>query len=129
MMKILMTMAIIIVSAGLASGQKGSAESDYYPLNYHGETWTGEVTTINSETREITLTYTKKDKTQTFIGVLEPHCQVPMRDGNYQELKLSDLPKGIRLKVYYIGKEEKTSAGKVMVNRIFRARFLPKADK
>jgi hypothetical protein len=129
MMRMLMTMAIIIVSAGVASGQKGTAEADYYPFNYHGEAWTGEVTAINSETREIILTYTKKDKTQTFIGVLEPHCQVPMKDGNYQELKLSELPKGIRVKVYYIGKEEKTSGGKVIVNRIFRVRYLPKADK
>ncbi|MEN3333739.1 MAG: hypothetical protein V7641_3104 [Blastocatellia bacterium] len=52
-----------------------------------------------------------------------------MKEGNYQELKLSELREGIRIKVYYIGKEEKTSEGKVIVNRIFRIRYLPKADK
>jgi hypothetical protein len=128
-MRTIIAMAIIIFSTGMAVGQKGTAESDYYPLNYHGETWAGEVTDINSETREITLSYTKKDKTQTFTGVLEPRCQVAMKDGNYQELRLSELRKGVRIKVYYISKEEKIAAGKVRVNRIFRIRPLPKADK
>ena len=129
MRKILLPLAAIVAFASLALGQKGTAEPDYYPMGYSGDTWTGEVTQTNDATREITLTFSKKDKTQTFIGALEEGYKVKMKDGSFHELKVSEIPAGTRIKVYYMMKEEKASGAKAKVNKIFKIKFLPKEDK
>ncbi|HEX8196078.1 MAG TPA: hypothetical protein VF571_07820 [Pyrinomonadaceae bacterium] len=126
-MKILLfifTLLLFLSSVSLA--QKGTAEPDYYPQGYGGETWSGEVTAINEDTREFTLTYRNGDKTQTFVGVLQKGYKVKMKDGRDYEVKLADL-KGMRLKAYYMTKSKKDSSGtKVKINEVFRIKFLPK---
>jgi len=70
-----------------------------------GDTWSGEVTSVNEDTREFTLTYKKGDKEQTFIGVLPKGYTVKMKDGRDYEVKMADLM-GKRLKAYYMSKSK-----------------------
>lgn len=126
MKKIFLALACLIFCAGAAAAQKGAAESDYYPMGYGGDTWTGEVTAFNEETREFTLTYTKGDKTQTFVGVLPKGYTVKMKDGTDHQVKMEEL-KGMRLKAYYMSKSKKEADGtKVKFNEVFKIKFLPK---
>lgn len=71
--------------------QKGTAEPDYYPTGYSGDTWTGVVTSANEDTREFTLTYKRGDKEQTFVGVLPKGYTVQMKDGRDHEIKMDQL--------------------------------------
>ena len=59
---------LIIMSALTAMAQRGTAEAGYYPLGYSGATWTGEVTAFDNQLRTLTLTYSKGNKTQTFVA-------------------------------------------------------------
>jgi hypothetical protein len=106
--------------------QKGTAEPNYYPMGYSGDTWAGDVTSVNEDTREFTLTYTKGDKTQTFIGVLPKGYTAKMKDGSDHEVEVADLM-GMRVKIYYMTKSKKDANGvKVKTNEVFRIKFLPK---
>ena len=119
-------LAILVFCAGVSMAQKGTAEPDYYPMNYSGDTWTGEVTSINEDTREFILTYKKGDKEQTFVGVLPKGYTVKMKDGSDHEVKMADLM-GMRVKVYYMTKSKKdANGGKVKINEVFKTKFLPK---
>jgi hypothetical protein len=118
------TFLIILFLSGISIAQKGTAEPDYYPMNYAGETWTGEVTLVSEEKREFTLTYKKGEKEQTFIGVLAKGYTVKMKDGRDHELKMEELM-GLRLKAYYMTKTERDSNGvKVKTNKVFKIKFV-----
>jgi len=56
------------VSAGVSVAQKGTAEADYYPLGFSGDTWTGEVTAFDNEARTLTLKYTNGKEVLTFVA-------------------------------------------------------------
>jgi len=127
MNKLLLAPILIVFCLPNAHAQKGSAEPDYYPMGYNGDTWTGEVTATDDGKREITLGYKKKDKEETFIGVLEEGYSVKMKDGSMHELKVSEIPTGTRIKVYYMTKTKKDASGaKIKFNQIIKIRFLPK---
>jgi hypothetical protein len=104
----------------VASGQHGTAENGYYPVGYDGDTWTGAVTNVNDEAREITLTYTKGDKTESFQGELEKGYKVKLKDGTMHEMRVSEIPLGTRLKVYYVTRWRKIDGKKTKYNEIFR---------
>jgi len=126
MKRISFIVMVFILCIGFAFGQKGSAESGYYPIGYSGDTWTGTVTATNDATREITLTYAGKDKAQTFVGVLRQGYKLNMKDGSQHELKVSELEPGMRIKVYYVTKKEKSESGmKIEVHEIFQVKFNP----
>lgn len=125
-MKSLLFLVLVLAFAGVCSAQKGTAEPDYYPMNYSGETWTGEVTAANEDTREFTLTYTKGEKTQTFAGVLAKGYTVKMKDGRDHEIKMSQLL-GMRVRAYFITKMQKDVTGqKIKTNEVFKIKFVPK---
>ena len=115
-------MILILAYTGLA--QKGTAEPDYYPPNYAGETWTGQVTAVDENTREFTLTYKKKDKDETFVGVLPKGYTVKLKDGKDHEVKLAEMM-GMRVKAYYITKTKKVNDQKIKTNEVFKVKFLP----
>lgn len=126
MKKLLAVIALLFVCAGISMAQKGTAESDYYPQGYSGDTWTGEVTSVNEDTREFTLTYKRGDKEQTFVGELPKGYTVKMKDGSDYELKMADLM-GMRVKAYYMTKSKKdANGGKMKTNEVFKTKFLPK---
>jgi hypothetical protein len=113
----------VAISAGLSFGQKGTAEPDYYPQNYSGDTWTGIVTAVNEETREFTLTFKKNDKADTFVGVLPKGFTHKMADGTDREIKLADLM-GMQLRVYYMSKTRKVNDQKIKYNDVFKLKML-----
>lgn len=126
MKELFLTAAFLLVLSGTAMAQKGTAEAGYYPPEYGGDTWTGEVAAINESSREFTLTYGKGDNIQTFVGILAKGYRVKMKDGKDYELKMGDLNE-TRLTAYYMTKSKKGSDGvKVKTNEVFKIKFLPK---
>jgi hypothetical protein len=127
MNRLFLATILMVLCFANAHAQKGAAEPDYYPMGYNGDTWTGEVTATDDSKREITLSYKKKDKEETFIGVLEEGYSVKMKDGSMHEMKVSEIPTGTRIKVYYMTKTKKDASGaKIKFNQIIKIRFLPK---
>ena len=123
MRKLILVIGALLVSAGVSLGQKGIAESDYYPMNYAGDTWTGVVTSVDEDTREFKLTYKKKDKEETFVGVLPKEYAHKMADGTYKEIKLADLM-GTTIRAYYMAKVKRVNDEKVKYNNVFQIRIL-----
>jgi hypothetical protein len=123
-MKKLILTVISLTAFNVVLAQHGTAPAGYYPFGYSGDTWTGEVSSVNDETREITLTHKKGDKTQTFTGVLVDGYTVKMKDGTDHVLKPSDLPKGTEVTVFYMSKRKKVEGKKVKYYEIFRLDFL-----
>ena len=89
-----------------------------------GETVKGVVVSANEPTREITLAYPDKNKTQTFVAVLESGYKQKLRDGTFRELAISELKSGLRLRVFYKQKTEMVNGRKVKVAIINRIDFL-----
>jgi hypothetical protein len=114
-----------VLAAAFALGQHGTPEPDSVPPGYSGDTFTGVVTATNDATREITLTYTKGKKTETFVGTLQPGYKVKLQDGSLHEIKPSDFRNGMRLKVYYTTQNKKVNGQKVKVYEIFQLKFMP----
>lgn len=105
--------------ASSAFAQHGTADNGYYPPAYAGDTWTGVVVSANEQNREITLSYTKNGESQTFIGVPEDGYLVHERNGPTRPLKMSDVPIGRTIKVWYMSETKKVDGHKVKVNTIF----------
>ncbi len=109
----------LFIFASAAFGQHGTAEIGYYPAGYQGDTWTGVVVSASEQTGEITLSYAKGGKSQTFVGVPEAGCLVHEHSGATRPLKMSDIPVGKIIKVWYIEETKKVGGRKVKVNTIF----------
>ena len=109
----------LFVFASAAFGQHGAAENGYYPPGYQGDTWTGVVVSASEQTGEITLSYTKGGKSQTFVGVPEAGYLVHEHSGTTRPLKMSDIPIGKIIKVWYMEETKKVGGSKVKVNTIF----------
>jgi hypothetical protein len=116
---VLLTLTVV-PGIGVASAQHGTAGFGYYPLGYHGDIFTGQVIAVNDATREITLRYQKKDKTQTFVGTLQAGYKLKRKDGTEGEVKVSEIPIGMRLTVYYMPKSEKVNGKRTTHYEIFR---------
>lgn len=97
--------------ASSAFAQHGTADNGYYLPAYAGNTWTGVVVSANGQNREITLSYTKNGKSQTFIGVPEDGYLVHERNGPTRPLKMSDVPIGRTIKVWYMSETKKVGSG------------------
>lgn len=114
-----MKKAIAIVSVllltSLVSAQKKSG--------LMGDTWTGVVESANETTREITIVNPDK-KTEKFTGVLVDGYMLPMIDGTKQELRMSDVKPGLRVRAFYKSKTQEVAGQKTKVNLINRLQFL-----
>lgn len=124
MRRLALVVVLALLAALPASTQHGTAESGYWPMGYMGDMWTGVVTSTNSATREITLTFTKGKKTETFTGVLQEGYTVKMKDGTSRELPVSTLVPGTRITVYYMPKQKKEGDKKIKYYEIFKIQFL-----
>jgi hypothetical protein len=93
-----------------------------------GDAWTGEVVATDANTREITIKYVEKGKTETFTSVLAEGYQVKMKDGSSHDLKVSDIPIGTRVRVFSKTKEQDIGGRKVKINKISRIDFLGKDE-
>ena len=116
---------LLLTIAGVLHAQHGEAGAGYFPIGFAGDTWTGEVSAVNDDTREITLLYNGPKKSETFVGVLIQGYKAQLKDGSLSEVKLSLIPPGRRLKVFYTVKVRKVSGHKEKFNEIFRIDFLP----
>ncbi len=124
MNKFAFTFCLVLILLSRARAQHGSAADGYYPFGYAGDTWSGEVTSMNDDTREITLTYNKGSKTETFTGVLQEGYKVKLKDGTSHELKASEVLKGTHLMIFYMPKTKKDGDKKVKYYEIFRIQVL-----
>jgi hypothetical protein len=120
MKKLVLGTCLIAFIVPRAVSQHGAAPNDYYPVGYSGDTWSGEVTTTNDETREITLTFTKGSKIETFTGVLQEGYKAKLKDGTAHDLKPSEIPKGTHLKVFYMPRTKKDGDKKIKYYEIFK---------
>lgn len=125
MRSVLPAIAIALLSASIARAQHGTAPSGYYPFDYHGDTWTGTVLATNNLTHEITLTFRKKDKTETFVGIFPDNNLIRMQDGSARILRPSDIPLNTRIEVFYVWKTKKVNGAKVQYNEIFQINLTP----
>jgi hypothetical protein len=117
-MKIWLFTLLLLTSPWVAA-QHGTAPAGYYPHGYFGDTWTGEVVSVDDTTREITLSYSKKNKIQTFVATLPPEFTVATNQSKQHKLKPSDIPLGTRVIVFYIPKTSKVNGNKVKINEVF----------
>jgi hypothetical protein len=124
MIRLIGSLLVLLTLAGIAAAQKGTAEPGFYPSGFHGDTWTGEVTAADEDTREFTLTYKSGDKEKTFVGILPPGFTVKLKDRSNHRIEMKELL-GVRLKAYYIVKTKKVNDQDVKTNEVFDIKFLP----
>ena len=131
MMRNLLAIAWVLTSVTLAAPpakaappQHGDAPNGYYPAGFMGDTWTGVVSVIDPDKREITLTATTKKGTETFVAYVPEHF---INGGSGPEVKMSDFGIGQKLRVYYIPKNPKVNGQKVKRNEIIRIESVPQA--
>jgi hypothetical protein len=83
------------------------------------------VTSVNESTGEFTLTYTKGNKTQTFVGIPEDGYLVAPKTGPERPLKTSDLHIRRTITVFYTPVTKKIDGKKVTVNTVFNIDSIP----
>jgi hypothetical protein len=116
---------LLFATCPAVSAQHGTAEDGYYPDHYSGDTWTGIVASVSDNTREVTLTFTRGAKTESFVGILEKGYLAKPVKGAGRELNPSDLRLGIKIKVYYHVETKKVQDKKIKINRIFLIEGIP----
>jgi hypothetical protein len=124
-MKTLAALIGLLFITATASAQHATAPNGYYPDGFSGDTWTGVVSNVNETTGEFTLTYTKGNKTETFVGVPEEGYLVAPKDGPVRPLKLSDIHVGRTVTVFYMPVTKKVDGKKVTVNTVFNINSIP----
>ena len=115
--KRLLTLSALIAFQGLASGQEGKAPTGWYPEGYKGHTFTGVLQSVDESTHHLRLTHAAGYKTEVFVGVLVKGYTTHLPDGSTRPLKVSDLPIGEHLTVYYMG--EAKGSGWRKVHKVF----------
>jgi len=109
----------LMLAATAAFAQFGSAPNSYYPDGYMGTTFTGTVTAVKDG--EITLTYTRKDKTDTFVGHLEANCNAPTANG--KGMVAADLLMGTVITAFFNSETRKVNGQKLKDNVIIAVSF------
>jgi hypothetical protein len=100
----LLTLSALIAFQASASGQEGIAPNGWYPEGFKGHTFTGVLQSVDESRHHIRLTNkVSVYKTQVFVGVLLKGYTTRLPDGSTRPLKVSDLPIGENLTVYYMG--------------------------
>jgi hypothetical protein len=109
-------LGIVLILAALAFGQQGIAPNRYYPRDYQGATFTGEV--IDGPLDVITLRYTKRSQQETFSGRFEVPCAVPTKDHKMGAMSASDVNVGDAVTVYYFAQNIKKDGRTIKENVI-----------
>ena len=115
--KRLLTVSLLIAFQASASGQEGKAPTGWYPEGYKGHTFTGVLQSVDESTHHLRLTHAAGYKTEVFVGVLVKGYTTHLPDGSTRPLKVSDLPIGEHLTVYYMG--EAKGSGWRKVHKVF----------
>src|SRR5215510_3281456 len=77
-----------------------------------GDIVIGEVNAIDDATREITIKYPGKQGTEIFTGNLSSGYKVKMLDGKAREIKVSEIPPGAWVRVFYKSGDETISGSR-----------------
>ena len=111
--------ALLMLSPARARAQHGDAGPDFQATapGYMGDTWTGQVSAVDTDKREITLTATTKKGAQTFVAYLPEHF---VNGDDKNEVPMSDFAVGQDLRLFYIPKNPKINGKKVKRNEIIR---------
>ncbi|HEY6250889.1 MAG TPA: hypothetical protein VI685_13090 [Candidatus Angelobacter sp.] len=125
-MRLIAILAMLVLTLGCvqARGQQGTAPDGYYPPGYMGDTWTGTITAVDADKREITLTYTDKKGPHNFVAYVPEHYKVHLKNGQEQEVKMADFEIGRPIRVYYIAKTIKMDNQKVKRNEIIKIEII-----
>lgn len=113
---------LLATPAATVAAQHGDAGSDFQAPGFMGDTWTGQVTVVDPDKREITLSAATKKGTETFVAYLPDHF---VNGDDKNEVKMSDFAVGQNLRVYYIPKSPKINGQKVKRNEIIRIESVP----
>ncbi|HVG35648.1 MAG TPA: hypothetical protein VM911_21535 [Pyrinomonadaceae bacterium] len=85
--------------------------------------WRGRVESVNESTREITITSLDK-KQKSFTGRLDEDFQAMLLDNSVTQPPVSEIPIGMRVRVFYRTKDERIGDRKVKVNHIYGVLFI-----
>ncbi|MGH9540861.1 MAG: hypothetical protein ACRD2H_03135 [Terriglobales bacterium] len=136
--------ALIALTATLALAQHVGAPPGYYPLNYAGDAWKGELTAFDPIQHRLILTTWKCTQAQEFSGLLNAEGGGPIEhpglggltsiwrvalgpsgtfllEAGNRRVPITDVPLGASLLVFYTSRKVKG----VKENEIFRIGFLP----
>jgi len=105
----------------MAVAQYGTAPNGNFPANYNGDTFTGTVTAAEGD--QLTLTYTKGGKTETFVGKLGAGCSVPTTNKSERRMIASDIPQGTVATAFFNRNTKKVDGQKVKENLLIAIRF------
>jgi len=83
----------------IAFCQYGIAPNGYYPPHYDGNIFSGRVTAVDEASGNITISFEKDKKVETFVGHLQQGCAVPSKDGT--PMTALDLPIGTDITAYF----------------------------
>ena len=138
--RILFSFLVLCLLGAVALAQKGTAPSGFYPPGFHGDIWSGEVTAVDEDKREITLTYGKAEKAKNFVAFI-PDGGVYATKGPDETIileiasidtkpsKSTPAPPHMKLNtllarqvtVYYINREKKDANGeKIKIQEVFK---------
>lgn len=118
---------VIVLAASISPilfAQKGTAPPGFYPPNYHGDTFSGEVIKVEGE-KTLTLQYSHGAKTEIFTGTIADVCRAPLKSDAHdlKELHLSAIPQGTVLTVFYNPEKKKAGDTTQIENVILGIRF------
>src|SRR5215831_1077306 len=119
MSKLASLLLIAFIFSAPLQGQHGTAPNGYYPEGYMGSTFTGSLESANLDSQEITLVYTKGNKSERFVGRLESACSWKDKGGAPHSLTATDIPKGSVLTAFYDTHTTKSGGEKIKENVIF----------
>lgn len=117
--KILVVLLTCLSASALA--QYGTAPNNYYPEEYNGSIFTGVVADTDNDL--LTLTYTKHNKSDVFVGKFEMPCSVPSKDKSTPGMVTTDIPKGTSMTAYFVRRENKGAGQKSKENVILAVSF------
>ena len=103
----------------LAHAQSEGAPPGYWPANYQGSSFTGELEGVASDAQEISLVYKKGRKSETFVGRLESTCSWKDSHGTIHIFHWSDIPLSTGVTAFYMPVTKKIGAQKTRENLIF----------
>jgi hypothetical protein len=112
-------LTIVIFLPVIVSAQYGTTPNNYYPASYNGSIFRGVV--ADTAENQITLTFTKDSKRDSFTGLFETGCSVPTTEG--RRVMPGDIPKGTTMTVFFNSKTKKVDGKRVKENVIIAIAF------
>jgi hypothetical protein len=123
-MRYLACSVFLFLAVGAMHAQHGKASTANFPMGYSGDTWTGQLRSVDDATNKITLVYKGPRSTESFIGILPRGHEVQLPDGTAAEFKPSMIKVGARMRVYYILKYQTVRGARQRINEILKFDFL-----